>query len=313
MSSEHTISTLSAYEVRALEAIREWREPSKGWGSKALAVVNRPLEALGAGAGKIPGFEWVLEKSVGGLLNLANDFAHWTVRSDAIHAEYRRAGHEVDGAADLRSLDLEDIDRTIGYIGAKYKSLAALEGAGAGALGLPGIAADIVALITLNLRAIGEYAAYCGFDTSLQQERVYALNVLNLAASPTDTAKVAAMAHLVKVAEQVARKTAWEKLEKHVFVQIVQQLSQALGMRLTKAKLAQVVPVAGAVIGGGFNAYFTAKVCDAAFHLYRERYLLEKGGSLTSAAGADIEVAELLADVQLAEAPEPAPQQLTEA
>ena len=47
---------------------------------------------------------------------------------------------------------------------------------------------------------------------------------------------------------------------------------------LTKAKLAQVVPVAGAVIGGGFNAYYTDKVCKAAFYLYRERFLAEKYG-----------------------------------
>jgi hypothetical protein len=50
-------------------------------------------------------------------------------------------------------------------------------------------------------------------------------------------------------------------------------------MRLTKAKLAEVIPGAGAVIGGGFNAYFTAKVCDAAYFLYRERFLAEKYGA----------------------------------
>ena len=50
-------------------------------------------------------------------------------------------------------------------------------------------------------------------------------------------------------------------------------------MRLTKAKLAQGVPIMGAVVGGGFNAYYTARVCDAAYHLYRERFLAEKYGA----------------------------------
>jgi hypothetical protein len=45
---------------------------------------------------------------------------------------------------------------------------------------------------------------------------------------------------------------------------------------MTRTKLAQVLPVAGAAIGGGFNAYYTDKVCRAAFHLYRERFLTEK-------------------------------------
>lgn len=34
----------------------------------------------------------------------------------------------------------------------------------------------------------------------------------------------------------------------------------------------------GAAVGGGFNAYYTARVCDAAYYLYRERFLAEKYG-----------------------------------
>jgi hypothetical protein len=36
--------------------------------------------------------------------------------------------------------------------------------------------------------------------------------------------------------------------------------------------------MAGAFVGGGFNAYYTTRVCEAAYHLYRERLLLEKYG-----------------------------------
>lgn len=48
----------------------------------------------------------------------------------------------------------------------------------------PGIPPDIIALITLNQRAIGEYATYYGFDISSQQERLFSLNILGLASSP---------------------------------------------------------------------------------------------------------------------------------
>ena len=41
----------------------------------------------------------------------------------------------------------------------------------------------------LNLRAIGEYATYYGFDIGRQEERLFALNVLGLASSPSDAAK----------------------------------------------------------------------------------------------------------------------------
>lgn len=175
-------------------------------------------------------------------------------------------------------MDLEDADRVNGWLAAKYKSLAAAEGAAAGYVGLPGIPPDIVTLISLNQRAIAEYATYYGFDISSQKERLFALNILGLASSPNDTAKQAAMAQLVRIAQDVAKKKAWKDLEKHTFVKIIQQIAHSLGMRLTKAKLAQIVPVTGAVVGGGFNAYYTSNVCDAAFFLYRERFLAEKYG-----------------------------------
>lgn len=32
------------------------------------------------------------------------------------------------------------------------------------------------------------------------------------------------------------------------------------------------------MVGGGFNAYFTNNVCDAAYYLYRERFLAARYG-----------------------------------
>lgn len=125
---------------------------------------------------------------------------------------------------------------------------------------------------------LGSIATYYGFDVSSQEERLFTMNMLALACSPTDASKVAAMAQLVRIARDVAMKRNWKTLEQHAFVQLIQQLAKALGIRVTKAKLAQVIPVAGAVVGAGFNAYFTQKVCEAAYYLYRERYLAAKYG-----------------------------------
>jgi hypothetical protein len=225
------------------------------------------------------GLEWVLQRTAVGLVKVLNDAAQRTVRQSQILAEYRKLGLEVHDHADIRKLDLEQVDRAIGWLNTKYKTLALTEGAVAGAVGAPGIAPDIVALIALNLRAIGEYATYCGFRISSQEERLFAFNVLNLASSPDDTAKHVALAQLVRISKDVASKKTWEKLNHHAYVHIVRAIAESLGTRLTKAKLAETIPYAGAVIGGGFNAYFTSKVCDSAFFLYRERFLAEKYGA----------------------------------
>jgi hypothetical protein len=96
--------------------------------------------------------------------------------------------------------------------------------------------------------------------------------------SPNDSKKLIAMAQLVRIAKDVAKKQTWKQLEQHAFIKVIQQIAKSLGIRLTKAKLAQAVPLTGVIIGGGFNTYFTSNVCDAAYYLYRERFLANKYG-----------------------------------
>lgn len=277
--NEGSSKALSEYEANALREIHEWKSPQLGWFGQAMKVINWPLQKAGDVILDTPGIGEVIDKSVGGFVRVCNDVAAWSVRPGAVFDEFRKAGlGEVKEPTDIFTLDLEEVDRVIGWLDMKYKGIALAEGAGTGAIGLPGIAPDVVALVTLNQRAIGEYATYCGFDVASQKERLFAMNMLGLASSPTDAAKGQAMAQLVRIARDVAKKRAWKELEKHAFVKLVQQIAKALGIRLTKAKLAQVVPGLGAAVGGGFNAYFTSKVCDAAFFLYRERFLAEKYG-----------------------------------
>ena len=87
------------------------------------------------------------------------------------------------------------------------------------------------------------------------------------------------MAQLARIAADAAKKRTWKDIEKAALVSVIREIAKTLGIRLTKAKLAQAVPIMGAAVGGGFNAYYTARVCDAAYHLYRERFLAEKYGS----------------------------------
>ena len=270
---------LTKYEKEAIVGIHEWKNPQIGWFGKAMEIINWPIERAGDLITEVPGVEWVIEHAIGGLVSFLNDIAHWSVRPDAIYEEYKAAGFDqIKRPKDIFSLDLEDVDKVNGYLAAKYKAIALAEGAATGSIGLPGIPPDIVALITLNQRAIGEYATSYGFDISSQQERLFALNILGLASSPNDAAKQVAMAQLVRIAQDVAKKKVWKDLEKHSFVTIIRLIARSLGIRLTKAKLAQIIPVTGAIVGGGFNVYYTNNVCDAAFYLYRERFLAEKYG-----------------------------------
>jgi hypothetical protein len=270
----------SIYEDKAWKELEARKTSKVGWFDKAMQRMDKPLDAAGSLLMKTPGISRIIEKSVGGIIAVANDAAQWSVRAEAIFAHYRLAGHaNVRTPSDIHALDLEQVDENIGWLAGKYKALALTEGAGFGAMGPVGIPLDIVSLVTLNLRAIGEYATYYGFDVSSRVERLFAINVLAFASSPSDGSKAIAMAQLLQISKNVAKKRAWKDVERYAFAVVLPRLAKALGIRLTKAKLAQFVPLAGAVVGAGFNTYFTAKVCDAASWLYRERFLAAKYGA----------------------------------
>ncbi|WP_255557016.1 EcsC family protein [Sodalis sp. dw_96] len=239
-----------------------------------LNIINKPLDLLGDAILHTPGIGRVLQGVICALSGVCNDIAQLSVRPQAILEEFRHDGwHGVECLGDIGALPLASIDKTVGCLAAKYKGLALAEGMGAGLAGIAGLALDIPSLITLNLRAVGEYATYYGFDIHQQEEKLFALQIIGLVSSPTDAAKNIAMAQLMAIAGDVAKKRTWHQLEKHALVKIIQEIAKTLGIRLTKAKLAQTLPIVGAAVGGGYNVYFTTRVCDAAYYLYRERFL----------------------------------------
>ncbi|MGH7090850.1 MAG: EcsC family protein, partial [Stellaceae bacterium] len=211
-----------------MREIHSWKKPEIGWFGQAMKAINWPLDKAGDLLFATPGLGEAIRKAIQGLIGICNDAAQWSVPTESIYAEFRKIGHaNVKSAADIASLDLEQIDRVVAWLDAKYKGIALVEGAGAGFAGIVGIPPDVVALVGLALRAIGEYATYYGFDISSQDERLFAMNVLGLATSPTDASKGLAMAQLVRIAQDVAKKKTWRQLEGHAFVQVLQQLAKA--------------------------------------------------------------------------------------
>jgi len=273
------------YDRAALKAIQEFKTPSTNLIKRFFKTMNYPLEWTADVVMELPLFGKVMKKATGGIVSLLNDAASYSVRTKAIYRDFHKAGHDVSCAADIHLLSLEEVDKVVGLLALKYKSLALGIGGSAGsasalgpAAGAAAIAADITALITLNLRAIGEYATYYGFDIDNQGERLFAFKVLNGASDSSAAAKQLAMCELTGMARQVAQKSSWEALKKNVLIKVIHDIAKKLGIRLTKAKLAQIIPGLGGAIGAGYDIYFTASVCDTAFFLYRERFLAKKYG-----------------------------------
>lgn len=274
------------YEETALAEIRKFKRPEETFWGWVGGILGKPFEWAADGAMwtlDAVGLKKLVDRAMQGFLTLVNDGAAWTVQVDSIRGALKEvANRDVTTFEDGKALHLCECDKAIAGMATKYKLLATSEGFACGMAGLPGIPVDVVALLSLNLRAIAETAVYYGFDPELEHERVFALLVLGLGATGTGASEVAAkqvlIAECAKVTKAVAQRMTWKKLEDMLLVRVAQRVFERLGIRLTKQKLAEAVPVAGAAVGAGVNAYFTANVCFAAYMMYRERHLVEKFG-----------------------------------
>lgn len=269
---------MSPYEKQAMRDIAAWKNPRRGLFDKLGEWTDKPLnfatsKVLDNAAGDM------LHKAINAALLALNDVASATVRQEGIYHKFRDAGHgHVTSNRDIFQLELAQVDRVVGNLGTQYMVPAFGEGAATGMAGFVGLVADVPMLFALNLRAIADYAAHYGFDTGNQAERAYIMHVLMYASAPTQAERETTMKSLDRISRAVTANETWEELERVLSMQVVKKAADVITKRITKAKAGQSIPVAGAVIGGGFNAWFTKSSCDAAYNLYRERFLQRRYG-----------------------------------
>ena len=88
---------------------------------------------------------------------------------------------------------------------------AAIEGAATGATGLPGIAVDIPALITMSLRVIHKIGLCYGYECKSETDKQLVYGIMSVAGADNTKEKVLALANIQAIKVVIA-KTAWRKM-----------------------------------------------------------------------------------------------------
>lgn len=231
-------------------------------------------------------------------------------------ARHRKRGHEVTRLADVRQLDLEQIDE-LRSRGASwyYPALAAVSGAGAGLVIAGGelvltasagasaapsggaivgaFAGDAAVVLGLSSRVVGQVALGYGYDPEDPAEKLFILSVVNAGTAMSATAKTAAMADISRLTQAVVRGKTWAVLNESVITKVSQQVAKVFGFRLTKKGFGKAIPAIGIVIGGTLNWTTLESIVDTADVAYRRRLLIERYPQL-----ADDESSVWLSDVE---------------
>jgi hypothetical protein len=262
----------SPYEREAWSEIQAWKTARTGDEPSRVAL---PARALTGRKGKVAAR--AVEAVLPALSRAMNDVAHWRIDNGAL-ARIRRAGGDIARLADVQRLDLSVLDRAARPIRTRYVPSMAAQGATAGAFGAPGMVIDLPLLVLWNLRAAGEHGTHYGFDLGFVHERLWAGQLLVLGAGGSQAVRAGAILNLQQIAVTAARGAGWRELEQFVVVGVLRRMARVLGVELTRQRLVRILPVIGAGVAAATNATLTRRTCDAAYFLYRERFLIDKYG-----------------------------------
>jgi hypothetical protein len=230
---------------------------------------------------------------------------------------HQKRGHDVTSLADLRRLDLEQIDAARGR-GASwyYPAAAALSGAtaglvisggelvvaaSAGAAAAPtggmivgALAGDAAIILGLASRVVGHVSLFYGYDPESPAEKLFVMSVVNAGTAVSASAKTAAMRDISRLTQALVRGKTWEVLSESVVTRVSAQFARAFGIRLTKKGLGKVVPGVGILVGSTLNWSTLEQIVDTADMAYRRRFLIEKYPHLSDeeATGSFLDAAE---------------------
>jgi hypothetical protein len=283
----------NGYEAAAWRQIQEWERRPDVRLTKAVRTAARPVSFLTDKLLLQPVLDRGGDRIGEGMRSAASSLGARVDRGAVLRRVSAAAGRTVDDLPDIGRVDLRTLDGLTKGLDRKYIAAASASGGTAGAAStLPGgsvialgaLGADVVATSALLLRAIAGYGTHYGRDVSTPQEAQFAVGILSLGAvAGHASVRTQLLGELNAVGVMIAAGATWAELSTQSSVKALQAVFDKLGMRLTKRKLAQVIPFFGAAAGGALGAVLADNTCQAAYMQYRRRYLLDKYPALREA------------------------------
>ncbi|HEX7064043.1 MAG TPA: EcsC family protein [Bacillales bacterium] len=146
-----------------------------------------------------------------------------------------------------------------------YRRTATAEGAGTGFGGLWWGLADFPMLLSIKMKFLYDTAGLYGFDVKDYRERLFLLYIFQVAFS-SDEKRIEAFLKLRNWPESIQTYTSLKELD-------WQQFQQEYRDYIDLAKLFQLIPGLGAIVGGIANYRFLGHLGETAMNAYRMRIL----------------------------------------
>lgn len=165
----------------------------------------------------------------------------------------------------LKNLSLRDREKLVAKRAKFYKTTATIEGAATGAGGFVLGLADFPILLSIKMKFLYEVASIYGYDVDYYTERLYILHIFELAFS--------SQSHVNKVFHRMENWDDYVDTLPHDINDFNwRDFQQEYRDYLDIAKLLQLLPGIGAVVGSYVNRKLLNRLTETAINSYRMRY-----------------------------------------
>jgi len=288
------MARLNDSELKILDDIAGWKAEAPSFLNRATEFVSKPIN-------------WLTERLIPAnirnsvaevtdrIAEKIHDFSKWTVNKEEVLKATKEFEIDSKTIVELRNATIHDLDHVSRAFIDKNTRVGTVSGAGTGLVGWAGLIADLPTLFILSLRSIYQIALCYGYDVQDEQhtaadkayELEYMMRVFKIATSSDKVQKQRALGelkdfegrrfaeeHVVGVGSDFTTKQMGKNTTRIISQRIVREIVE---QTLSK-KAAALVPGLGAIFNAGFNYIYLRDVGEAAFMLYRERFLLDKKG-----------------------------------
>ncbi|MGB3711613.1 MAG: EcsC family protein [Erythrobacter sp.] len=170
--------------------------------------------------------------------------------------------------------DIASAQRAAENVERYARTINASSGAAAGLGGALTASADIPATIAIALRAIRDTGRAYGFDGEGERERLFRLQVLEIAALDSHEEKIDRLDALeADIDETGALAPIDTSSIAPVIDQVVERVSRAIAFASVRRRAGMVIPLVGSAVGGFVNAQFQRDVARAARYAFQARRL----------------------------------------
>ncbi len=287
------MAKLNSTEVKIIDEIAAWKAEGPGFLNRATEVVSKP-------------FSWLTDKLVPDtvkdsgssiaetIAEKLKDVSHWSVKPEDVLIATKEFDISADSILALKKASIHDLDHVAQKFTEGNTRVATLSGIGTGLVGWPGLIADLPTLFMLSMRSIYQISLCYGFDHNGENgtdwerafETQYMMRVFKIATCSDKVQKQRALGELKdfeagrdeELQHDIGGDYATRQIGKNASSFISQRIIREIVEQTISKKAAALVPGLGAVFSAGFNYVYLRDVGDAAYMLYRERFLLDKKG-----------------------------------